>query len=340
MTFKKAWETTDTHHTLPKSIIAKMIALAYPDKKIKRHHIISGGCANLNVKIDLEEDECPLILRIYLRDQAAAFREQKIGELLKGVVPVPTIHSISDVEGYRFAIADFMPGKPLRDVLLSEKPEDIQSIMHDVGVMLSKITEHEFPHAGFFDQNLQVSEPIDREGYISFAKECLENTLVLSVLTTETISKISHSIDKYGSLFPDKDENHLVHADFDPANILVNQVEGKWKITGLLDWEFSYSGSVLCDVANMLRYAHHMPRQFENAFLEGLQHGGVTLPKNWRITVHILNLVSLLDSLKRSDPKNRPNQCADIRKVIAHILLKLDETTVAGAIEVAPSNPD
>lgn len=82
-----------------------------------------------------------------------------------------------------------------------------------------------------------------------------------------TISKISHLFDKHVHLFPNDNERHLVHGDFDPANILVDRTEGIWKVTGILDWEFSFSGSALWDIANMLRYAHLMPPEFENAFL-------------------------------------------------------------------------
>ena len=137
-----------------------------------------------------------------------------------------------------------------------------------------------------------------------------------------------------------EDEKNLVHADFDLANIIVQEVYGIWKITGILDWEFSFSGSVLCDVANMLRYAHRMPSIFEEAFLQGLLSKSkkgqsivskfrdqycVALPENWRITVHMLNLLSLLDCLVRSDPQNRPNQCSGIRELIDHILSELEK---------------
>ena len=96
-------------------------------------------------------------------------------------------------------------------------------------------------------------------------------------------------------------------------------------MTGVLDWEFSFSGSVLCDVANMLRYAHQMPAVFEESFLQGLHSGGIHLVGDWRISVHMLNLLSLLDCLVRGDPKNRPNQCTDIRGLIDHILEELDK---------------
>ena len=107
-------------------------------------------------------------------------------------------------------------------------------------------------------------------------------------------------------------------------NILVDKINGDWKITGILDWEFAFSGSVMCDVANMLRYAHQMPAAFKDEFLRGLKNGGINLPENWSITCDLLNLISLLDCLVRSDPRNSTNRCTDICELIKAITDRLE----------------
>lgn len=300
-----------------------MVQLACPDKKLISHELIAGGCANLNIKILLQDEKNPLILRVYLRDKNAAYIEQKLAALLKGAVQVPLTYYIGELEKYHFAITEFMPGILLRDLLLSDAPYDLSAIMYEVGTILSKITTHEFSKTAFFDKELNVI-PHSAEDYLIFAKDCLKQETVLSVLTPETISKISRSLGHYGHLFTGGGKRHLVHGDFDPANILVNKVDGVWKASGVLDWEFSFSGSMLCDVGNMLRYAHKMPSEFQDAFLKGLTSGGVALPENWRTTVNLLNLLSLLDCLKRSDVKTHPNRCADICELIDHILSELE----------------
>jgi len=75
----------------------------------------------------------------------------------------------------------------------------------------------------------------------------------------------------------------------------------------------------------MLRYAHHMPLSYEKSFLSGLEKGGVQLQENWRISIHMLNILSLLDCLVRCPPDIRPNQCGDICELIDYILNKMDE---------------
>jgi len=320
--FKADWEKTSVTYQLPEGRIEEMIWLAYPGKKLISHELIAGGCANLNYKIQLENEKHPLILRVYLRDKDAAYREQKLATLLKQTVPVPITHYIGKLEGPHFATTEFMPGISLRDLLLGDAPHDLSAIMHEVGLTLSKIAAHEFSEAGFFDRELGVTryKPSDA---IKFTQDCLSHETVLSVLAPEMISEIRKVIEQYGHLFPGGNERHLVHGDFDPANILVNDVNGTWIVSGILDWEFAFSGSYLWDVANMLRYAHKMPSGFQNSFIEALEKNGLKLKGAWRTVIHLLNLSSLLDCLKRSDPGNHPNQCVDIHEIIAHILSDL-----------------
>ena len=323
--FKADWEKSNKQHTLPAKAIYKMIAAAYPESSIKTYKIIDGGCANINVQIEFEQEDCPISLRIYLRDQAAAYREQKIADLVHQNIPAPRIHYIGSVDNYRFAIAEFMPGVTLRDVLLDDQSCDLSDIMHQVGILLSKMKTYEFSHAGFFDQNLNITTPINRNECIVFADSCLQNRTVISQLSATTCSTIGRYLGKYRHLLPESEEKHLVHADFDPANILVFPANGHWQISAVLDWEFAFSGSTLWDIANMLRYAHHMPATFQRSFLAGLEDGGISLSKNWQITIHLLNLLALLDCLKRANPKTALALCADSRALILYILSDLEK---------------
>lgn len=268
--FKADWEKTSVTCQLPEGMVEKMVRFVYPDKRLISHELIAGGCANLNIKMLLEDEKHPLILRVYLRDKESAYREQKLAALLKQTVPVPLTYYIGELEDYPFAITEFMPGMSLRDLLLSDAPHDLSAIMHELGTILSKIAAHEFSRSGFFDQELDVI-PYESSDVIKFAQDCLGHKTVLAVLRHEMISKISDVLEQYGHLFPDENEKHLVHGDFDPANILMEKVNGTWSVTGILDWEFAFSGSVLWDAANMLRYAHKMPPEFESSFIEALK---------------------------------------------------------------------
>ncbi|MBM4210999.1 MAG: GNAT family N-acetyltransferase [Gammaproteobacteria bacterium] len=276
-----------------------------------------------------------MILRIYLRDKDAAYREQKLAALIKETAPIPLTHYIGELEGHHFAITEFMPGISLRDFLLGDVPHDLRAIMTEVGMILSKITAYEFSKSDFLNKDLEVV-PYESSDVIKFAQDCLNNRTVVSVLSPEMIDEIKKAIKQYAYLFSTDDEKHLVHGDFDPANILVDKINDSWVVTGILDWEFAFSGSYLWDVANMLRYAHKMPPEFQNSFIDALQRNAIKLPPDWRTTAHLLNLSSLLDLLKRSDPQRHPSRCADIHELIDHILSELNNMQKIDRVEIKP----
>lgn len=326
MTFKVNWEQTSTRHTLQLRTIERMIASMFPNKKIISYALMPGGCANLNFKVILENEANPYVLRIYLRDKDACYREKNLYKLLNGSVPLPKVCHINDIDGYRFAIIEFISGITLRELLLDNDMQyNMHSLMHEVGCTLARISAHTFSHTGFFNAELEVvNEDFSGDFALNLTLECLDSLPVQSALTQDTILRINNCLQKYDAFFPDGSAKQLVHADFDPSNILVHNVKGVWKVAAILDWEFAFAGDMLCDVANMLRYAHKMPKEFESAFLQGLVESGIKLPENWRIAVNMLNLLALLDCMKRSDPVTEVERTKDTIELISHILAELD----------------
>lgn len=339
MTFKILWEKADKKHNIPTEYIFEMVKQAFPNDTLIHHQIMSEGCINLNIAITLSSENKKYILRIYLRDKKAALREKNLTLKLKGKVPLPQTVYIGDYKDYTFAITEFIPGITLRNLLLDEKTSCIPDLMYSVGKHLGKISKYTFPSSGFFDPNLNIEKETSVEDLIEFVDTCLKAKKVQSFLGVPTIKKIRLLLEKYSKLIPGKNAKNLVHADFDPANILVIQREKRWEVSGIIDWEFSFSGSLLWDVANMLRYAHQMPSEFKESFLSGILSCSINLSRNWQITVHILNLCALLDSLERADIKKSPIQCADIKELIDYILGQLQETQLIKDIEVSPYNP-
>lgn len=321
MTFKINWEKSQTQHQFPIGLIERMIKNSLPDKEIESSKIISGGCANLNVIVNLKNEESPIILRIYLRDKDSVFRERKIADILKDIVPVPQINYIGDVDNYRFAIVKFMPGIALRDLLLSDKEYNLEEVMHEVGSLITRFSSHKFTKSGFFNSNLEVIEELPEDGLKEFSLSCLDYKNVKKYLGKDIIFKIRSLLNSIPII---KDKNiNLVHADYDPANILVAKIDGKWKVSAILDWEFAYAGSWLNDVANILRYSHQMPEGFKSSFLKGIEDNGFKLPKHWQNIVHQYNLASMLDSMTRHDLESCPNIRQDLCELINHVVVEL-----------------
>lgn len=319
MTFKQNWEKTESQHKISDDTIKDMIRASTSDE-VESYEIVSGGCANLNIKVKQKNKKTPVLLRIYLRDKEAACRELKISEMLQDKIPVPKTYLVDDFQEYKFAICEFVEGITLRDLLLSNKKFSMNSIMYSCCEILAVLAKISFPKAGLFDKNIDVVTDFASDEFIIYMQDCLNREIVREQLGSKLVLEIESLFAEKKRFLPKGDEAHLVHADFDPANILVRKVEGSWQIVSVLDWEFAFSGSTLHDVANMLRYAHHMSAEFEDAFLQGLRENGIFLPYDWKITINLLNLGSLIDCLARSDSEKRPNQCQDIKVLIARIV--------------------
>ena len=318
MVFKVNWEKSQTQHQLASELPKKMLSLVYPNRKIKICQLIAGGCANLNYKVEFEGEEKPVILRVHLRDKRSGYLERNLGNLLKGKLPVPQILYIDNIDGYCFSIAEFMPGITLRNLLLSEIPHDVSAIMYEVGGLLTKIAAHKFKKSGFFNENLEIIEELGEDSLREFSLSCLKHEAIKKYLQPEIIKKIQLFLNRSKE---EVDENrNLVHADFDPANILVAEIDGKWRVSAILDWEFAYSGSWLNDVANILRYSHKMPSIYQESFLKGITDNNFKLPKNWQAIICEYNLASMLDSMTRHDLEQCPNIRADLCELIENIV--------------------
>lgn len=319
MTFKSDWEKTQLRHTLPDSLIKQCLRVFYTEDEIKHFHIIEGGCANINIKVTFKHIDTPILLRIYLRDSSSAYKEQYISRLLENTIPMAEIYHIATVDGYTFAITEFLPGTPLREVLLRQSINEIKPVMFKIGNILSTISKTRITDSDLFQENTDMPDRMTPKKLIDNSLKSLSTSNVRDVLSLDRIDQISRILNTHTTCLPQKNETQLVHADFDPANILVTELNGEIKITGILDWEFAFSGPSLLDVANMLRYAHHMPSVYQDSFIEGLTSGGYTLPNHWQTTVHLLNIISLIDCLERSDPKDSPHRIRDIKALLQHL---------------------
>jgi aminoglycoside phosphotransferase (APT) family kinase protein len=316
VTFKQNWEKTSIPKELSASQIEQMISQAFPNQHLQSYEVIAGGCANLNIKFYLQDIADPYILRVYLHNPQAADLEHNLYLRLQTLLPIPQSHYVGQLDPYKFAIMQFIPGITLRDHLLGKDAADMEDLMFDAGTLLAKLSTVQFDRPGFLNSDLSIKQT--STDLLSFILESLQNKTVLNQLGDEFSLKLENMFEQNIDFLPDEKEHHLVHGDYDPANILVQQTQGKWQISGILDWEFASSSTVLWDVANMLRYAHHMPPHYESSFLNGLKKNGVHLPDDWKQRTALLNISALLDCLVRSNSTQHPNRCVDICNLVHH----------------------
>ena len=128
-------------------------------------------------------------------------------------------------------------------------------------------------------------------GLAGFVRSCLERPGASALLGEARLGALEEAVRRYSDVADALDaESCLVHGDFNPTNILVDNGE----LSGVLDWEFAHAGTLWMDVGNLLR---DLPGQCHDDVIAGLADGGIDVPPNWRLRASLVDLTSHIEFL-------------------------------------------
>jgi aminoglycoside phosphotransferase (APT) family kinase protein len=296
-------------------------AVALPNRRIVDAHPLTGGYSNENIRIIVDGGEA-YVLRRYRRAAACPVEIALAGRLV-GVVPVARVVAADPdgrVVGEPVVLATFMPGRPVSELLPRLSVAEAGELGRATGHALAAIGRVAFPAPGFFaDGTLEPGPPgVDPTvGLPEFVERCLrEGNADGHLDRTEQFHLLRYAEQAATVLTGLRGDRRLVHADFNPKNLLADGRSGGWRLTAVLDWEYAFSSSPLFDVGNMLR--DERPPGFVDGFLAGYTEYGGYLPYGWRQISQALDLYSLADLLTRP-PGHRYFQraVANIRTLLA-----------------------
>lgn len=277
-------------------------AVALPNRRIIATQPMAGGYSNENIQIIVDGGES-FVLRRYRRYNVCA-AEAALTWRLSSVVPVPTIVAADPdgrSAGESVLLMTFMGGRPMSEVLPKLEASEAAELGRSAGAVLATLGTVTFGAPGFFSgADLEPGPPgVDpTAGLPEFIERCLKEGNAEGQLTGSEQQKLLRYAERVApSLNVLRGSRQLVHADFNPTNMLVEQHNGRWWVTAVLDWEYAFSSSPLFDVGNMLR--EERPGGFVDGFLHGFQEYGGVLPTGWRQLSQALDLYSLADMLTR-----------------------------------------
>lgn len=322
---KSDWERS--HHLVEIDIdIAQELLTPHTRDAIHTLTLLSDGCANSNYKVTLQNGRS-VVLRIYQREPSSLLREANIHNLVRSVIPVANfLHVDNSCLEYPFpyAILEWKDGILMRDFLFTANEAAISAAMFDAGQHLNTLRRMKLPIGGIFTDDMHIRPFDDTEGdYQSFVIQLLEDSTVKASLGNNLHHDVHDLVSKCSDLFPLINDANLTHGDFDPANMLVQEVKGEWKIAAILDWEFAHAGTYLTDIGLMLRYSHKLPAEFETNFIRGIEDAGMPLPTDWKTQSQLMNLLCLLQLLHANPATERPYMNRDIVRLITHMVKTL-----------------
>lgn len=316
---KSHWERFKAHIDLDIPTATHLLSPCTNDS-IDKLTLLSEGCANTNYKVAFKNNRPPIVLRIYIREKSALLREIAVHKRVADKIPVPT-HLYSNDQctdfPYPYAVMEWVNGELMREVILKKNEKAIIACAFEAGQYLDVMRQIKFPDGGFFQNGLSV-RPFDHdEQYLPYVLNILQDNIVKESLGDDLLSTVLHLVKTNETLLPNENDANLTHADYDPANILVTQINGQWKIAAILDWEFAFAGTYLLDIGMALRYSHKIPSYYENSLIAGIKASGFQLPANWKKQAKLMDLLCLLQLAHYNPATERPNLNKDVVSLIA-----------------------
>lgn len=257
-------------------------------RKLVTVELFSLGKSNTNYKLELSDGET-CVLRLF--NGSNEKREIFLMELAADLVPVPQ----ELCRGTGWAIFTFIEGQSL-----SEIPEYTGIAAEVVNQLASRI----FQSSGDINLDGTVSA-FPFGGIGDYIHQQLAAVTVQNWLGQKKTDEVFEVVTKYASLYRELESHtHLVHGDFNPTNILINDN----RVSGILDWEYCHSGTPYMDLGNLLR---HTPHKYHRDIGAAISAGNNELFEDWVRRSKMVDLTSHLEFLTSSRSDDFKRECVD-----------------------------
>lgn len=267
---------------------------------------LAGGIMNWNYRIRLSGSAERFVLRFYDRAPASCAKEVRVLKRVRGDLPVPAVlfAETGGARGYPpFCVLELVEGISLRELRRRGNTAGVAEAAHDAGRLLPRLARHRFEKSGVLSPELSVTQgPFTDAPLTAVVEHFVASPLFRERTDTSLRRRLNEFLRATEPLHDVAgDAVSLVHGDFNSPNIFVREEGGRWAVAAVLDWEFAFAASMLCDVGNMLRYERPGQSRYEPHFSRGLEAGGWTSPDHWFLRARLADLPALCELLTRDD---------------------------------------
>jgi Ser/Thr protein kinase RdoA (MazF antagonist) len=200
---------------------------------------LSGGFRNRMFLVTMSSSR-QYVVRFYL-DSCVGQTEIGVLRMIHGSLPAPRV-VYSEPEpvgkGQTVSVLEYVRGLPLDGVLRQSTVADLEAIGRTVGSVLADVGRIRFDRPGFLDPGL-----VPGGQYLATAE------MILPYVEERLFSRTAESAlgvrarDSYWDLLESSlpilelltPETHLVHADFNGKNILMEEASESWSVKAIID---------------------------------------------------------------------------------------------------------
>lgn len=173
-------------------------------------------------------------------------------------VPVPEVVALDlskEIVPYDYLITSKLPGTPVVDSWADLTGAQKTNVAREAGAYLAAIHATAFDHIGKLRQMHWGGFDTWYAYVQDYTRRYIALALERAVFTTETAARIEAVLAKLRPLLERITQGFLVHSDYHFENIL--QQEGQ--VTGIIDFEWAYSGDPSSDFAAQFRWEQMCP---------------------------------------------------------------------------------
>jgi aminoglycoside phosphotransferase (APT) family kinase protein len=145
---------------------------------------------------------------------------------------------------WRYMIATYLPGAPWASVRGQLDARQLRDAYQQIGEAVA--TLHAIPFAQFGE--------VAPDGTLPFGTpfpQALRERIHRRIRNPRRAEALLNVLWSYPHLFADVGPAGLTHEDLNPTNLLFQQQDGRWLLSGILDFESAWAGSPESDVARL-----------------------------------------------------------------------------------------
>lgn len=230
-----------------------------PDARIVQR--IAGGFAN-DVLLVRSGAHRAVLRRWTRAPRTAAVEIGALAEAAADGIPVPEVLAA----GNDMAVLSWVPGVRGDRVLADARQDEARQ----VGVLLGELARQVAARSrGAAGTIRRTGEGMTVDPWPAAGGELLRTSLADATEAPPGWREWAAGF--AAELEPMTTRTERVHADFNPKNMLLVQHGDDWRVSALLDWEFTFAGPSEVDIGNLLRFE---PRaQQPDAFGAGVRSG-------------------------------------------------------------------
>lgn len=290
------------------SDVKKVISEHFPKSRIKSIREFSEGYNNVAYDVRLNIGDYVIKLIKIKNYETYVLKQNKLRKLLKTrfkdfpITKVVKSDYSKKIIKKPYIIVEKVEGKSIRESY--EKINNKEEVFEQIGELYGKLHSFKMDSYGELDSKFNLINTYNSW----YSKNCIKVKKIFDkleekkLLSLKTLKQNKDFFETYKKLLKKEIGPRLCHGDSSLTNILVKNVDKKYVVSGIIDFEFSRSSGIVDDLFSGLMTPD---RKIEHKYsLVGGYLKYNKLPKDWEKLVylykwiHHLNRLGVIEEMK------------------------------------------